>query len=80
MIELTLSALATFGAAALISDYDGVFDIFLRLRKKSKAFGCIVCLSFWIAIPMLYLTSIGIMAVVYLFAIVGLVIITERLT
>lgn len=80
MNEFILAALATFGLAALVSNYDGAFGILLRLRRKFRVLDCTVCLSTWLALPMLYLTSIGEMTVVLAFAIIGLVIIAERIT
>lgn len=80
MIELIIAALATFGASSLVTDYDGPFDIFLKLRARFDVFRCTVCLSCWLVFPMLYLTAIEALPVVLSFAIIGLIIITERLT
>ena len=80
MSMFLITALATFGSASLVTNYDGPFEVFLKLRSRFKLFRCTVCLSCWLAFPMLYLTAIGALSVVLSFAIIGLIIITERLT
>lgn len=71
-------AIATYGLAVLISDYDGPFDILYSLRGRYyRLFSCHVCLSFWIAIPISIMTEIGLIG--YLTAL-GLVILLERIT
>lgn len=78
-MNLLIAALATFGLAALISQYDGPDKMFARLRKrdKSKLTHCPVCLSVWLAIPISILAGIGLVEYI---AIIGIVIIIERLT
>lgn len=70
MGELLQAVLITVGLATLIAQYDGAFDLFLRLRtsRLGKLFDCNVCLSPYLAlIPVLgfrmglmqYLTIVG---------------------
>lgn len=56
MGELFQAVLITVGLATLVSQYDGLFNIFLRLRtsRLGKLFECNVCLSPYLAlIPVL---------------------------
>jgi hypothetical protein len=58
MGELLTSTILTVGLATLVSQYDGAFDLFLRLRtsRLGKLFDCNVCLVPYIAlIPVLWL-------------------------
>lgn len=70
MGELLTSTILTVGLATLIAQYDGAFDLFLRLRtsRLGKLFDCNVCLCPYLAvIPVLgfrmglmqYLTIVG---------------------
>lgn len=77
MIELLIATLATFGLSALISNYDGPYDVFNKLKSKYSVFRCTVCLSVWVAIPISILMYLGIVEYT---AIIGAVIIIERLT
>lgn len=75
MLEIFIATLGTYGVATLVSDYDGAFGIFKRLRKLGEVFECNICLTPWIALPIAYLA--GLSFVEYL-AVIGLVIIIER--
>jgi len=78
-LSVLFTALATFGIATLISQYDGVADVFLRLRSIEPLhnfLSCTVCLSLWISIPFSVANGIG---VIGYFATVGIVILLERL-
>lgn len=70
MGELLQAVLITVGLATLVSQYDGPFEILLRLRtsRLGKLFDCNVCLCPYLAvIPVLgfrmgvmqYLTIVG---------------------
>lgn len=70
MGELLQAVLITVGLATLVADYDGPFNIFLRLRtsRLGRLFECNVCLCSYLAlIPVLglkmglmqYLTIVG---------------------
>lgn len=69
--------LATFGIASLLTEYDGPFNAFVRLRGYvGGPFKCLVCLSCWVAIPIcIYL---GLNFIEYL-AVIGGVIFIYRL-
>lgn len=51
-MSLIYSIIITTGFSTLISQYDGLFDIFLHLRRSrlNKLFDCGVCLSVYLAI------------------------------
>jgi hypothetical protein len=80
MTNFILISLATFGMAALITGYDGPASILARLREKSEVFRCTVCLSVWIAIPVCMIAALGGMVVISILAVIGAVILIERLT
>lgn len=72
MIELFLSMLATYVITSVISSYDGPFDIFARVRGEwEKPWSCFVCLSFWIAIPVIGLQTNMMYTLLDYFAVVG---------
>lgn len=75
MIEIIICALATYGICTLVSEYDGAFDVFSKLRAKIAAFRCIPCASVWIAAPLAFFLGIGLLG--YLAAI-GLVLFMHR--
>lgn len=77
MFEIIISSIATFGISALISNYDGPGEILFKLRKKVPLTRCTICLGVWAGIPIAYFMGVGIIG--YL-AIIGLVILVERLT
>lgn len=76
-ITIFITALATLGISSLISQYNGAFDVFQKLRNKfpRSPLTCTVCLSVWVAIPLSIFTGIGFIG--YL-AVIGLIIIEER--
>jgi len=78
MNNLILSTLATFGFSALIVDYDGPGEVFVKLRAKVKLFRCVVCLSVWVAPIILGLIAYQQMWVIYTLATVGVIILIER--
>ena len=45
MTEIIIGALAVFGVSALLSTYDGPFEILLTLRKYAIGLDCTVCTS-----------------------------------
>lgn len=62
---LLLCALSVYTVTLIVSSYDGPFDVFARLRAKfDKPFSCFVCLSFWVALPSLFV--LGFNPLVYL--------------
>ena len=60
MGEIVMVALATYGVATLVSEYDGVFDVFSKLRSNIKAFRCVPCATVWIAIPIAVIMNVGV--------------------
>lgn len=77
MFEMVIATLATFGISAIISNYDGPFNILTCLRAKVSAARCCVCMAVWLAIPIAVSLNIGLIG--YL-AILGSVILLERVT
>ena len=78
MIEIIISSLATYGISKLVSSYDGLYGVFVRLRTKypSSPLNCVPCLSVFLAIPIAYISEIGFMG--YL-ATLGTIIMIDRL-
>lgn len=81
MGEIVIAALATYGLSSLVAYQDGLYDVFLKLRQKypNSAFVCPVCLSLWVAVPFSILTWLGLTWLLLPIAIVGVVIILEKL-
>ena len=79
MFNLLLLSLATYGVSKLITDYDGAFDIFYKLRGKYKALTCTVCVSFWVAAIFCIVYYLGLTLLLLPLAIVGIVILLEKL-
>lgn len=77
MYSILLATMAAFGVSALITNYDGPFNLFIKLRSKLPVFVCCVCLSVWVAIPIALYMNLGLIG--YL-AMIGAVILLERLT
>ena len=80
-MNFLITALALYGLSALISQYDGPWSVFARLRNKypNSPLTCTVCLSVWLAIPIILLAVfVGTWSIV-MFALVGIVIILENL-
>lgn len=75
MIEVILAALATYGIATLVSEYDGPFNVFTELRTWLPALRCVPCGSVWIAAPIALLSGVGFIG--YLAAL-GIVMVMER--
>jgi len=81
-MNFLITALAVFGLAALITSYDGPGSIFARLRNKypNSPFHCTLCTATWLIIPIMLLAFFAGMVFVVPFAILGTIIIIERLT
>lgn len=75
MIEIIIASLATYGVATLVSEYDGAFNVFTKLRSKLPALRCMPCAATWIALPIALFMDIGVMG--YLAAL-GIVVAMER--
>ena len=58
VVRFTLSALAVYRVAFLLAREDGPWGVFRRLRSSARdsvagrLFGCLNCLSVWIALPL----------------------------
>lgn len=57
-LAFVLATLATYRVAHMIAREDGPFDIFVLMRDKvgqdkwyGRGLACVLCLSFWIALP-----------------------------
>ncbi len=80
-MSFIITALAVYGLAALVSSYDGLYGVFARLRNKypNSPLHCTVCLSCWLVVPIILLGAfVGIWAIAPL-AVIGVVILFERL-
>lgn len=64
-LTLILAMLATFRVALMVSDEEGPFSVFTRLRGVldpdqrtwlGRGINCLFCVSFWVAWPILVLT------------------------
>ena len=62
LLAFTLEALAVYRIAALIAIEDGPFDVMSKLRGRvdqstwiGRGARCVVCVSFWIAMPFAWL-------------------------
>jgi len=80
MYEVIIYALATFGVSALLTDYDGPADIFRRAKNKLKALDCLVCTSVYIALLLFVFIATGNGSWLTPLAVIGLIVIIERLT
>jgi len=80
-MNFLITALAVYGISALITQYDGPWGLFARLRAKlpNSAFWCAVCLSVWVVIPMILLATYTGIFIPSVFAIIGVVILLEKL-
>lgn len=81
-MNFIITALAVYGLAALVVNYDGAWSIFARLRNRfpNSALHCTVCLSVWISVPIILLgTFVGSWVIAPL-AIVAVVILLEKLS
>lgn len=56
---ILLLALGSYGISTLLSDYEGPFDLFTKIRTVGKVFRCSTCLSFWISIIVSLITGLG---------------------
>lgn len=57
-LGFVLAVLATYRIAHMMAREDGPFDVFSRVREKvgqehwyGRGMHCVLCLSFWIALP-----------------------------
>lgn len=82
-MEFVELAFATFAIALIITQYDGIFGVFARLRKINKlsALRCFTCTAVWIAavLAMVITESIG-GWIISTFAIVGAAIFINRVS
>ena len=78
MYKLLLLSLATYGVSKLITDYDGAFDIFYKLRGKYKALTCTVCVSVWVATILSIVLFLGGFWLLTVLAVIGAVIFVEQ--
>lgn len=62
LVTVITFALAIYGVATVISDYDGPFGLFSELRANFHVFRCAVCLSFWVMLGIMLLYSVHLAA------------------
>ena len=82
MIELLILALATYGTAKLIAEYDGPFDMLYSMRNKRwlGMLTCTVCTSVWVGLFFSIMYWLGFVWLLLPLALVGVVILIEELT
>lgn len=80
-LDLVIAAFATYGFSSLGAYYNGLFNVFLRVREKypKSAFVCPVCLSVWASVVALVVVYLGFAWLLMPLAIVGFVIVLEKL-
>lgn len=80
-MNFLITALAVYGLSALICEYDGLFNVFKRLRGRfpGSFLTCVVCTAVWLSVPVILLGVYGGIAYITPLAIVGVVIVLERL-
>lgn len=74
MTDILIVSLATYGMCKLVSEYDGPFNVFQRIRSQFKAFLCLACSSVWVCAPLALFTGLS---VVEYFAAIGIVLILD---
>jgi len=80
-MNFLITALAVYGLSSLLTSYDGPRSVFDRLRRKfpSSALQCLICTSVWVSVPMMALAYFAGIVFVVPFAIIGVVLLLERL-
>ena len=60
-MNILLAILATYSVSILLTEYDGPWDIFVKMRKATTrgVFACAVCLSCWVAMPFCFAFHTG---------------------
>lgn len=71
-----IAVLATYGTSKIISEYDGPYSIFTKIRNKYplSPFLCVVCTSVYLAVPISVVSGLSIIG--YL-AVIGSIILIE---
>jgi hypothetical protein len=87
VVRFTLSALAVYRVAFLVAREDGPWGVFRRLRYTLKdsvggrLFGCVNCLSVWIALPLsLFVGSSLVERLIAWWALSGAAVLADRAT
>lgn len=78
MFNLLLLILSVYGASKLLTEYDGPFNVFYRLRNNLNFLNCTVCTSVWVAILFSLLLFFGQYWFITVLAVVGAVIFIEE--
>lgn len=76
MIDVFATALGGYGITLLVTEYDGPFNVFDKLRRY-KLFTCFACLSVWVVAGVAYMSGLEVSG--YLAA-VGMVLLADRVT
>lgn len=50
LLTLLILILATWRISSLLTNEDGPYKILVRLRKLTKAFDCLWCMSIWVGL------------------------------
>lgn len=81
MTGLIVYILAVYGVSSLLTSYDGLYAVFLRLRNKypNSALKCMVCTSVWASLVLFIpiLLGIGFIILTPLAAIGAIILIKE---
>lgn len=71
------ASVATYGLAILVSEYDGLGEVLLKLRRRIPLLRCAVCSAVWLAIPINLLSGTGMLG--YLASIGGMIVLDRVL-
>lgn len=82
MIGFIIYVLAVYGVSALMTSYDGLGGVFLRIRNKypHSVFTCIVCLSVWVAVLLFIPIMLGLGNFLTPLAVIGAIILIKEFT
>lgn len=61
IITIILAASGAYGVSTLLSEYDGPWGLFSKLRNLGSVFRCSTCLSFWALLPIAIISDLNIL-------------------
>lgn len=83
MTGLIVYILAVYGVSSLLTSYDGLYGVFLRLRNKypNSALKCLVCTSVYVSVALFIPIILGVGYIVLTpLAAIGAIILIKELT